>query len=148
MANNNRRRGGFTREQRTWIKNRDGNKCALCDSQESLEVHHLIPFRYSLTVLKTPIYLVNSPTNGITLCKVCHSGTNESIHPDMAMAHRVYHSDKSAYSRVFADRDELCRERKPYWFSGHDDWFKEVALRRTMAYLLETGIPWPENERK
>lgn len=143
MSTNNKRRGGFNKDQRTWIKSRDEFKCAMCDSNEQLEVHHIVPFRYSLTVLKTPIKLVNSPVNAITLCRLCHSGNNEAIHPDMALAHRGYSQDKAVYSKVFAQRDSLCIDRKTYWFTGHDDWFREIALERTMKYLLETGIPWP-----
>lgn len=138
-----RRRGGFNKEQRTWIKLRDELKCVLCDASENLEVHHITPFRYAMTVLKWPMALVNAPTNAVTLCRQCHSGNNEAVHPDMAIAHRRYKDDKGAYSSVFALRDELCRDRKPYWFSGHDHWFQELALERTMAYLLETQIPWP-----
>lgn len=115
----------------------------MCDHTENLEVHHIIPFRYSLTVLKAPIKLVNAPTNAICLCRLCHSGNSESVHPDMALAHRSYSQDKTVYSQVFAQRDSLCIDRKTYWFTGHDDWFKELALERTMEYLLKTGIPWP-----
>lgn len=138
-----KRRGGFTKEQRTWVKTRDGLQCVLCDSNEQLEVHHVTPFRYAMTVLKWPMSLVNAPTNAVTLCRQCHSGNNEAVHPDMALAHRGYSQDKTIYSKVFAERDDLCRDRKTYWFSGHDDWFRELALARTMSYLLETGIPWP-----
>lgn len=138
-----RRRGGFTKEQRTWVKTRDNFCCVLCDATENLEVHHITPFRYAMTVLKWPIPLVNAPTNSVTLCRTCHSGNNEAIHPDMAIAHRQYKDNKGAYSQVFALRDELCRDRKPYWYSGNDFWFQEIALERTMQYLLDTGIPWP-----
>ena len=117
--------------------------CVLCDATENLEVHHVTPFRYAMTVLKWPMSLVNAPTNAVTLCRQCHSGNNESIHPDMALAHRGYKEDKTIYSKVFAERDMLCIDRKPYWWAGHDDWFRELALERTMKHLLNTGIPWP-----
>ena len=47
------------------IKNRDGNKCVVCGSEELLEVHHIIP----VAVCDKYIY---SDENCVTLCRTCH----------------------------------------------------------------------------
>ncbi len=141
-----KRRGGFSKSQRTWIKNRDGNSCVMCSSQEQLECHHITPFRYALVVLKWPIDLVNSPNNCVTLCHACHQVGTESIHPDIAIAHKVYREDKHAYSRVFAERDAICRTGAIYHFSGHDLWFRQIAEKASLRYLAESGVPFPWSE--
>lgn len=52
------------RETRKAVYERDGYRCALCDSSRYLQIHHVIPRgkggdKYS-------------PQNMITLCNVCH----------------------------------------------------------------------------
>lgn len=47
------------------VKKRDGNKCAICGSKESLEAHHIVPVLHD----KSLMYSLN---NGITLCKKHH----------------------------------------------------------------------------
>lgn len=143
-----KKRGGFTKAQRTWIKNRDNLQCVMCSAVDNLECHHITPFRYALVVLKWPLDLVNSPNNCVVLCRTCHSGNTESVHPDISLAHRAYHTDKSAYSKVFAERDFLCRQGQTYHFSGHDFWFRQIAEKNTMRYLAESGIPYPWSEVK
>lgn len=64
-------RGGkmapYHKEWRTFRRlalERDGYKCAVCGSDDRLQVHHIIPYRYSHD---------HNLTNLITLCRSCHS---------------------------------------------------------------------------
>jgi len=47
------------------IKNRDGNKCQICEISEYLIVHHKTPLRFGGS---------DDPNNLITLCHSCHVG--------------------------------------------------------------------------
>lgn len=64
-------RGGKTapyhkdwRQARRKALKRDGNKCVLCSNTQNLNVHHIIPYRYSKS---------HDLDNLITLCRSCHS---------------------------------------------------------------------------
>ena len=64
-------RGGKTapyhsewRERRREARERDGNKCTICGSEDRLQVHHVIPYRYSKS---------HDLSNLVTLCRSCHS---------------------------------------------------------------------------
>lgn len=55
--------------QREWslkIKDRDGNKCTKCGTQNGLHAHHIIPW-------KEKEELRFDVNNGITLCRSCHA---------------------------------------------------------------------------
>ena len=73
------------------ILNRDKNKCIICGSKDSLQVHHLIPFKvildriivqnYPLSPIEdidklyeiaTKDKELNNPNNLITVCSMCH----------------------------------------------------------------------------
>ena len=67
----------LTREQKEWVKARDGGKCQLCykgddgrwyrcESAEDLEVHHILPERFAKENVKSTD--PNRPGNLITLC--------------------------------------------------------------------------------
>lgn len=47
------------------VKDRDGNKCVKCDSEENLHCHHIIPW-------KDKVELRYEISNGMTLCASCH----------------------------------------------------------------------------
>jgi len=75
-GHNNRVEGreGFTEEQKEEIRNRDDKTCQLCGRSEfgtfkhykdNLNVHHI---DYDKTN--------NDPSNGISLCRECHTKTN------------------------------------------------------------------------
>lgn len=134
---------GFSDEQRKWIRNRDGNVCQLCGDAKDLHVHHISPWRYSASVLHWTLERVNAPTNGITLCKMCHIGDENSIHPDIARASRTYHTNKNSYSDVFAERDNLCRRQMPYWNVAYDNQMAVTAMQNTLRYVSEGNYPTP-----
>ena len=46
------------------IKKRDGNRCTMCGSTDSLQVHHIIPASKGGT---------SAPINLKTLCESCHA---------------------------------------------------------------------------
>lgn len=60
------RKSLLTRDFRKVVKERDGNACIICDSQENLVVHHLNGF-------KDNPELRFEPSNGVTLCFTCHN---------------------------------------------------------------------------
>ena len=47
------------------VLKRDGRKCKMCDSRKKLQVHHIR--RWANAAL-----MRYDPSNGITLCKMCH----------------------------------------------------------------------------
>jgi len=60
---------------RIWCLKRHHNTCQICGSQETLDVHHIIPVGdsgYGWNVL-------NRPENLITLCKRCHGKVRAKI---------------------------------------------------------------------
>lgn len=62
----------FIREQ---VRKRDGYKCTICNSTDRIQVHHIIPYRYSKS---------HALNNLITLCRSCHS--REEIRVNQACA--------------------------------------------------------------
>lgn len=51
------------KKYRNIILERDGNKCVLCDSQEELHIHHIVPLCHDV---------IDNKNNLVTLCKSCH----------------------------------------------------------------------------
>jgi len=146
MAKKRTRNDGFSEPQRQWILSRDDRMCQLCGAKENgvqFHVHHIIPWRFAMTVLRWTIERVNNPTNGISLCKQCHLGDENSIHPDIAHAARAYHEDKSSYSKVFSERDHLCRKDMPYWNVAYDNKMAVLAVKNTCCYIAAGNPPTP-----
>jgi len=54
----------LTNQLRKSIYRRDGYRCALCDSSQGLQIHHVVHRGQGGT---------DSPQNLITLCSYCHS---------------------------------------------------------------------------
>lgn len=54
----------LTNQQRKAIYRRDGYRCALCDSTQTIQIHHYIPRGQGGS---------SSPHNLITLCSACHA---------------------------------------------------------------------------
>jgi 5-methylcytosine-specific restriction endonuclease McrA len=56
---------------------RDGKACVLCGSKNRVNVHHVVPYRYSQS---------HALTNLITLCRSCHSREELKVNPAFAAA--------------------------------------------------------------
>jgi ssDNA-binding Zn-finger/Zn-ribbon topoisomerase 1 len=56
--------------------------CNICGSKENLEAHHIIPVSHCRGTYSHYMYL---DTNGITLCKKCHS----LVHRDIDQEERI-----------------------------------------------------------
>lgn len=54
------------------IIHRDANRCALCQVERDLTIHHIIQKKRNLTSA-TPPFGRSVPTNLITLCRTCHA---------------------------------------------------------------------------
>ncbi len=72
-------RGGTTapyhkewREYRRQAHVRDNHKCVVCGSTDRLQVHHVIPYRYSHS---------HEISNLVTLCRSCHSRQELQVNP-------------------------------------------------------------------
>lgn len=65
-------RGAGWQSIRKQAKRRDGNKCVKCSSTKQLEVHHIVPYRFTQD---------NSLENLITLCHVCHAKAEQGSYP-------------------------------------------------------------------
>ncbi len=133
----------YTAKQKTFIKERDGNKCVFpaphkCNGSEAipieerkLQVHHIIPQRYSEQVgIENPDTLLN----GITLCKNAHVGP-KGIHPDIATAHT-----REQFSQVFENRAKLLKDKKIYWVDKWDRLLHVVAMKNSQKFEKEGHI--------
>lgn len=54
----------LTKAERRAIYERDGWRCALCDSTKHIQIHHVVPRGHGGN---------NKPCNLITLCATCHA---------------------------------------------------------------------------
>jgi 5-methylcytosine-specific restriction endonuclease McrA len=61
--------------QRRAARERDGHKCVLCGSTDRIQVHHIIPFRYSQS---------HELDNLVTLCRSCHSKEELKVNKEMS----------------------------------------------------------------
>jgi mannose-6-phosphate isomerase-like protein (cupin superfamily) len=71
------------------IKNRDGHKCIMCDSNDNLEVHHINYDKQDC-----------GDSNLVTLCKRCHTLT---------------HHERSFWEQVFTGLNSGCKIVKKGW---------------------------------
>ena len=82
---------GEWRAQRRAARERDGYKCVLCSSTDRIQVHHIIPYRYSQS---------HELDNLVTLCRPCHSREELKVN-----AHYVK-ALQSGYRRFHARRNQ------------------------------------------
>ena len=144
----------FTKRQRDWIVDRDGNKCMFhekkgnkwirCNSQKSLHVHHIVPQLWSEVNLSD--WCGDIPSNGVTLCKFHHAGSMNSVHPSGYVASLEYARDKQAYQKMQETAESSSVKGVPYWKTDWDWMFTRIARRKTHSYVLL--VPWPENGAK
>ena len=63
----------LTNAVRKAVYKRDGYRCALCDSQTGLQIHHVVPRSHGGT---------SYPHNLITLCWRCHNAIHGTRFPE------------------------------------------------------------------
>ncbi len=66
----------LTNETRKAVYRRDNYRCALCDSDSGIQIHHIVPRGRGGT---------NFPHNLITLCWRCHAIAHGTRFPDIAV---------------------------------------------------------------
>jgi hypothetical protein len=122
--------GAFTRKQRDAIVERDDNKCQFPEHHKhkgGLQVHHIIPQRYSEQLGIDPDF----PENGLTLCEDSH----HKVHPDIKRAKQTYHQKKrvgeSSFNEVFQERQEKIKNKEIYWDDSWDRKMSTTAVRNT-----------------
>lgn len=133
----------FTVKQREYIKRRDNFICQHpeCRNRKhpNLEVHHVIPQGYSKAVGIDPDF----ETNGITLCRPCHS----RVHPDRIQALSTYKRDKNSFGRLRIDRDALIKQRHVYWEVTWDRQFMATAVRNSQRFIRENPhVKFPDKK--
>lgn len=75
------------RGQRCLARDRDGDKCMTCGSTDRVQVHHIIPYRYSHN---------HDLNNLVTLCRSCHSYQEIKVNKEMAAGLRARWSQRVA----------------------------------------------------
>lgn len=146
---------GFTKKQRDWIKQRDGNRCQMftyrngkwvqCPVTVGLQVHHIIPRGWAEKHLPEGFNL-NSSVNGICLCGFHHVGKS-SVHPDTYKAKLAYQAgNKDAYREMSERRKVLNEQGIPYW-NTQFDWLFQRRIKKLNLKMLKTK-PYPTNSRR
>lgn len=141
---------GFTKSQREWILERDGNQCQMffyrngkwqqCPNRSNLQVHHIIPRGWSREHMPKD-FPVNGSQNGICLCRVCHVA-KFGVHPDTYEALMEYHKgDKKAYVRMMEMRRELNMQGIPYWNTRFDWLFNRRVKKNNLRMLRKKKYP-------
>lgn len=143
----------FTLAQRKAILERDGHKCQapiehecngspkMPEEDRKLQVHHLIPQRYSEVVgIPNPDFELN----GLTLCEKFHQ---EVIHPDMIEAKKTYYKDKGAFKKVFEARNQKLKNKEVYWNTVYDRQLHVTAVRNSQL-ARQNGWEFPEKKTK
>ena len=85
---------------------RDGYRCALCDSTQGIQIHHVIPRGCGGN---------STPYNLITLCSYCHSH---------AHGRPLYETDVTA-----ADIAQYCLEYVSDYYAEDPDFFPLKSLK-------------------
>jgi hypothetical protein len=108
-----------------------------------MEVHHIVPKLWAYHQLGWSPEKVNSPFNGLALCRLHHLGF---IHPDIGkMAHQMYRWTKESYKMATQWHAVLCEAGIEYWFWMWDHLLLRQARERTKQYLLSCpDDPWPK----
>lgn len=139
----------LTKKQRTWILDRDDNRCNFpkhftTDSYDrcgrrrlltQVHVHHIVPYSWAARRLGWEPEQINNPYNLIALCKDHHFAY---IHgTDMRDIFQQYRDNKQAYQMMFERRRLLTSEGVPYWDTQWDTLLKHIAEGRTNRFTAE-----------
>ena len=88
----------ISKETRKAIYKRDGYRCALCDSPQGLQVHHIIRRASGGT---------NDPANLICLCWRCHAEAHGTIIPERHTYHGGGWEDRQS---LVDEYEQACTE--------------------------------------
>lgn len=83
------------------IYKRDGFRCALCDSTDGLQIHHVIPRGVGGS---------NSPMNLICLCWRCHNAAHDGMAFDAIRKSITSEELRRLHATVMADMEQACVE--------------------------------------
>ena len=100
------------------IYQRDGFRCALCDSTDTLQIHHIIS--------RGKGGGRENPMNLICLCWRCHSAAHGS----------VYALDDYAFAVI---NDGMCIEEK---VQAMRDYIEQACIEYAADYYAEQGEIW------
>jgi hypothetical protein len=143
----------LTEKQKTWVRDRDDNKCNFpvlwtdttydrCGRrrlQYEVHVHHIVPYSWAANRLEWSPEEINHPSNLITLCKDHHF---DYVHgTDMRDIYRRYRENPDTFQQMFAERRRLTEEGTPYWDPTWDHVFIAIAVGRTERRL--ESADWP-----
>ena len=95
-----RMHANISNEVRRGIYKRDGFRCALCDSTEGLQIHHVIPRGVGGS---------SSPMNLICLCSRCHNAAHGSMCCDIPKD-TTPEELRRLHATVMADMEQACVE--------------------------------------
>ena len=141
-------RWAFTRKQREFIRQRDGQKCNFPEHLNGhkhecggrLEVHHLLPQGYCQKLHIDPDFV----TNGITICRNAH----HTVHPDMKIADaELAQGDQDAYQKAHQKHNELMAHGEIYWDPSWDRSMLATAVRNTQKVEAK-GLIFPNKYKK
>lgn len=94
------------REFLATVKKRDRNKCQLCGSRKSIEVHHILMWAASSSVRY-------DPGNGICLCRECHKQVTKKEHHYAKLLSEIASVNTERYERTKPLAVRKRRGRKP-----------------------------------
>jgi hypothetical protein len=81
-----------------------------CKRSKRLQIHHITPRSYASNCLHWIPEQINTPFNGITLCRVCHAQIHNGKH----------------------DLEKI------YWNQEFDDYLRNLAIERTLDFCQYT----------
>jgi len=139
----------FNKRQREWFLRVYGHRCAFyefkdngwvrCKATSSLQVHHIVPVRFSKKWL--PKFSRDACLNGIVLCKRHHGW----IHPDMTKAYSTYRVNNNSFNDMISERDILVARGDIYWNCRWDWQLKRVCKKMVHSYLYHNPRhPFPQ----
>lgn len=154
-----RRGKELTEKQKTWVRDRDDNRCnfpvshtessySRCGRRRlftEVHIHHIVPYSWAARRLGWEPESINSPTNLITLCKEHHFAYVHGT--DMRDIFERYRDNKQAYQIMFERRRQLTDQGIPYWDTQWDELFRLIAEGRTERYLAG-GFEFPIPRRR
>jgi len=129
----------LSKSQRQYILERDSHYCQfpihLTDNTyrpsrriDSLQIHHIVAYRFAQVYLGWSDEQINDSSNLITLSEKYHLGI---IHPDILVAKELNREgNKNAFNECFAHRRRLTDKGEPYWYTAYDDIFKRIVTER------------------